>query len=204
VACASYQFYLYDIEEKRLSDWSREYGNRLPLHLFRSRKDKIIGISFNVQRENTMILYTHSYFCYIDLDKPIPETKIQKIRTKTNKGEVPKEPPKEIETTNSSKEQQNEKEQNSNTDETETPIEKLNEKTSKKTKRKSNEGKSDSDKTPKDKQKTPSNNNFKIINKYHPILSLDFMEGELVVIERPWVKVLQNLPATLFRHRYGT
>ncbi|KAG6832228.1 hypothetical protein H0H92_004193 [Tricholoma furcatifolium] len=45
---------------------------------------------------------------------------------------------------------------------------------------------------------------FKMIMHYRPILYLDFLAGgELVVVERPLVDVLSDLPPAYFKHKYG-
>jgi U3 small nucleolar RNA-associated protein 4 len=45
---------------------------------------------------------------------------------------------------------------------------------------------------------------FKMIVHYRPILFLDFLAAnELVVVERPLVDVLSDLPPAYFRHKYG-
>lgn len=45
---------------------------------------------------------------------------------------------------------------------------------------------------------------LKMIAHYRPILYLDFLaSGELVVVERPLVDVLSDLPPAYFKHKYG-
>lgn len=47
--------------------------------------------------------------------------------------------------------------------------------------------------------------NFKLVTRYRPILCADFLEaGEIVIVERPLVDVLQSLPPAYFKPRYGT
>ncbi|KAG6845653.1 hypothetical protein H0H87_005860 [Tephrocybe sp. NHM501043] len=49
-----------------------------------------------------------------------------------------------------------------------------------------------------------SHGDFKMIMHYRPILGLDFLAGgELVVVERPLVDVLSDLPPAYFKHKYG-
>eukprot|EP01114_Cavostelium_apophysatum_P023614 TRINITY_DN894_c0_g3_i1.p1 TRINITY_DN894_c0_g3~~TRINITY_DN894_c0_g3_i1.p1 ORF type:complete len:699 (+),score=119.47 TRINITY_DN894_c0_g3_i1:61-2097(+) len=44
---------------------------------------------------------------------------------------------------------------------------------------------------------------YSFVRRYEPVLLVDFVSPrELVVIERPWVKVLEKMPDTLYRHRY--
>jgi len=71
VVCASNRFYLYDVEEKVLSDWSREYGNSLPKP-FLNLKERIVGVAFNPARASSIIFYSYAYFVHVDLRKPIP------------------------------------------------------------------------------------------------------------------------------------
>lgn len=43
-----------------------------------------------------------------------------------------------------------------------------------------------------------------MITHYRPILYMDFLDaGELVVVERPLVDVLSELPPAYFKHKYG-
>lgn len=54
-------------------------------------------------------------------------------------------------------------------------------------------------------QTTPNPDNFKFVRRYQPILFLDYINGqELVIIERPWLSVMNALPPKLYRHRFGT
>jgi len=47
--------------------------------------------------------------------------------------------------------------------------------------------------------------NFRIITKFKPLMFLDFVAGnELVVVERPWVKISEKFPEALYRHKYST
>lgn len=61
----------------------------------------------------------------------------------------------------------------------------------------------------KDKKKgaedtSEADENFKHVKRYQPLLYLGFTESqELVVVERPWLAVMQKLPPPLFRQKYG-
>lgn len=49
-----------------------------------------------------------------------------------------------------------------------------------------------------------SRRDFKIMTHYRPILHVDFLAGgELVIVERPLVDVLSDLPPAYFKHKYG-
>jgi U3 small nucleolar RNA-associated protein 4 len=45
VACASNHFYVFDVDDKKLSDWSREHGAALPRSLV-SRHEKVTIMSY--------------------------------------------------------------------------------------------------------------------------------------------------------------
>lgn len=46
--------------------------------------------------------------------------------------------------------------------------------------------------------------NYATITSYRSIIHVGYFDQHLVIIENPWVNVLQRLPATLARKRYGT
>lgn len=59
-------------------------------------------------------------------------------------------------------------------------------------------------KTPDGPVETSPHDGFKMITQYRPLMGVDFLSGgELVVIERPLVDVLANLPPAYFRYKYG-
>jgi U3 small nucleolar RNA-associated protein 4 len=46
--------------------------------------------------------------------------------------------------------------------------------------------------------------NFTMVTHFRPILAVDFLSPrELVVVERPLVDVLMNLPPAYYKHKYG-
>lgn len=47
--------------------------------------------------------------------------------------------------------------------------------------------------------------NFRLVTRYRPLLCADFLSaGELLIVERPLVDVLQALPPAFFKPKYGT
>lgn len=53
--------------------------------------------------------------------------------------------------------------------------------------------------------KSTWNSPFNVIRKYREMLMVDFLgEGEMVVVERPIIDVLQTLPPAYFKARYGS
>ena len=44
-----------------------------------------------------------------------------------------------------------------------------------------------------------------MVTKYGPILLFDFLANDTaVVVEQPWLRVMEHLPPALHRHRFGT
>eukprot|EP00638_Chattonella_subsalsa_P015879 CAMPEP_0117825856 /NCGR_PEP_ID=MMETSP0949-20121206/5727_1 /TAXON_ID=44440 /ORGANISM="Chattonella subsalsa, Strain CCMP2191" /LENGTH=721 /DNA_ID=CAMNT_0005665911 /DNA_START=34 /DNA_END=2196 /DNA_ORIENTATION=+ len=72
VACASNKFYLFDVEERRLAEWSRDCGDTFPKELL-GRPEPITGITFNPARPSELVLYAHGFFCHVDLKFPVPK-----------------------------------------------------------------------------------------------------------------------------------
>ena len=66
-------------------------------------------------------------------------------------------------------------------------------------------GDDDDDEEEEDDLNNDLNRNFAITLKYRPVLFADYLgPGELLVVEEPWLKIMQRLPDPLFRQRFGT
>eukprot|EP00163_Fabomonas_tropica_P002941 TRINITY_DN1240_c1_g4_i3.p1 TRINITY_DN1240_c1_g4~~TRINITY_DN1240_c1_g4_i3.p1 ORF type:complete len:341 (-),score=52.69 TRINITY_DN1240_c1_g4_i3:40-1062(-) len=74
-------FYLFNVEEKRLTDWSREYVSLLPHELLRQRHS-LQGVSFNPARPGSLYLYATSYICHVDLSKPVDKASAEVSNTR--------------------------------------------------------------------------------------------------------------------------
>lgn len=70
IACVSNRFYLFDIEAQQLTGWSKDFGHRLPKELL-DRHDCVLGICFNPDSSNALILHGFGFVCYVDLDRPM-------------------------------------------------------------------------------------------------------------------------------------
>ena len=47
--------------------------------------------------------------------------------------------------------------------------------------------------------------NFALTLKYRPIIFAEYLAPNvLLVVEEPWLKIMQKLPDPIFRQRYGT
>lgn len=56
-----------------------------------------------------------------------------------------------------------------------------------------------------DEDEPPSSKNYTICLKYNDIMYMDFIQkDEMLVIEQPWLSVLDTLPNALERQVYGT
>ena len=59
--------------------------------------------------------------------------------------------------------------------------------------------------TKKQKQKNAKPENpFKIFEFYKPLMLMDFMEGELVVVERSWLSIMESFPEAFYQPVYGS
>src|SRR4051794_28140455 len=67
ITLTSNQFYLIDLQQKKLTDWSSKYSEKLPPN-FLSLKDKIMGCSFNPSSDS-MIIWGANYLCLVDFSK---------------------------------------------------------------------------------------------------------------------------------------
>ncbi|KAJ3095784.1 U3 small nucleolar RNA-associated protein 4 [Phlyctochytrium planicorne] len=64
------ELFIYDVEEKRLTDWSREYSHRLP-ERFVFRKEIIMGVVTPLDRKALLMIWAGNYVCSVDLDQPV-------------------------------------------------------------------------------------------------------------------------------------
>jgi len=170
VSLASNKFYLFDVEEQRLSEWSRDCGDSFPIELMK-RPDAITGIAFNPAKPNELLLYSHGFFCHVDLKFPVPEQ--TRFFPKFNR-KLSLAPPAQSGHTGSEDSEPKKKKAKKNLNSI------------------SSTTKSDGD-------------NFVICLKYKPILFLGFQgKNNMMVFENPWLNIVQKLPGTLYRKRYGT
>lgn len=151
VACWSGFFYLYNVEERELQEYTTSNCNQIPKQQLRGRP-RLIGVSFNPANPDTMVLFSSSFLCSVDMSKAAPEGEVS---IKSGDGD----------------------------------NKKLKIKHHKK----------------KDKHNAALTDNFRIVDRYRPILHMEFLDGNtMVVVERPWLQVMENFPGMLHRHRYGT
>jgi U3 small nucleolar RNA-associated protein 4 len=66
VTYTSNEFFLYDVEEKRMADWSQEYGNKLPKR-FLYNSEKIQGVGYNPARPNMLTFWGTGFITFVHL-----------------------------------------------------------------------------------------------------------------------------------------
>jgi len=150
VGCSNNSFYIYDVEQKRPSDWSNDLGipatNVLPTD-FTQLPDGPVRLATNPSTPNKFLMGGQNWFCPVDLDMPLPKTLMyhpnDHISIKNNV--LTKDDP------------------------------------------------------------TMRNYNLAICLLYSGIIFMEFLsEDELVVVEQPWLDILNSLPGALERKRYGS
>ncbi|KAI8852751.1 WD40-repeat-containing domain protein [Chytridium lagenaria] len=70
VTTSSNELYIYDAEDRRLTDWSREYSHRLP-DRFVSRNEIIMGATTPPVKKGMLMVWASSYICHIDLEQVV-------------------------------------------------------------------------------------------------------------------------------------
>ncbi len=144
-----------------------------------TRKEKIIGVAFDAAQPHTLTLYGEGFFCHVDLEKgpraPAPAAAATRANSLAAAG-----------TDSAGSESGTDKDTKASG--TASPTD------APKRKRRSHSHSN------KSKQAT---DNFRLLTVYKPLLFLEFVgAGELVVVERPWLSISQNLPDPFFRHKY--
>ena len=198
IPTANNVFYLFNVETRRLTDWSREYSSdkRFP-RKFLDLKDKILGVAFNPARKNTLLVWGATYICHVDLEKGAGDVdailnvgkrkrvdKAQEmLRKQAQERRLKKyaalgiEPMPELETGKA--------------------VVVLNGNKSRKvvTAAAHEAG----------TQKEEEEANFLLLHKFQPLLFVDFVgENSMVAVELPFVKILSTLPPSYYRASYGT
>jgi len=155
VGCSNNSFYIFDVQRKRMSDWSLATGfpmcRSLPRELTH-RPECMERLAFDPSSPNKFLMAGNGFFCVVDLDRPVP-----------NHSDI--YPPNHV-----------------------------------KAKRFKQEG---YDKVQKMDQKKGMSN-MTICLRYGGMLFLDFVgANEMVVVEQPWLSVVNSLPDALERKLYG-
>lgn len=73
VVCADHTIAVVDAENGLPTEWTKK-ASALPQQWL-SRKEKVVGVSFDPGAPTTAYLHDHSGFCVVDFAKPIPSPK---------------------------------------------------------------------------------------------------------------------------------
>ncbi|OZJ06653.1 hypothetical protein BZG36_00273 [Bifiguratus adelaidae] len=191
VGLANQAFYIYDINLNRLTPWSRQNSQRFPAK-FLQLKDKIQGFAFNPARPNTVVVWGVNYMCLVDLEKdPGDHGAILNIN-KRKRIERIKENAK---ITAIEKRKKRYEQLGITTPMPEPP------------KFPSQASSPPLDEQGPDESTDGSANsfNFQILHKFQPMMFLDFLsEDSMVVVERPMFSILEKLPPSYYKAKYGT
>ena len=71
VATTSNHVYIFNIKEKRFSDWNKDVASKYPYNIARLREN-IFNITFDTTRPSLILLHSHSYIVMLDLSKKVP------------------------------------------------------------------------------------------------------------------------------------
>ncbi|KAJ1547778.1 U3 small nucleolar RNA-associated protein 4 [Nowakowskiella sp. JEL0078] len=234
VTLSSNKFYFYDVENLdsslselkvkrrdvsvpscRLTDWSREYSNELPEKLL-GKRDAIRGVGFHPSKPEIMFLWFSKCIVRINLMKPLSVKKVVKrkfdypieMAEKPRTKEVGKKPEwaQNMEMIVLSDDDQ---------DVLMEPVLKIAEKKQLQPKKKKKEtvfgsdsklGEYDMDiADDNDDAERQKNCTVRIIERFAPLIGVEFfIDGKMLVVERPQLEIVKNLPESFYRHKYGT
>ncbi|KAF9201809.1 U3 small nucleolar RNA-associated protein [Haplosporangium sp. Z 27] len=196
IPTASNVFYLFNVETRRLTDWSREFSSdkNFPTK-FLGLKDKIQGIAFNPARKNTLLVWGANYLCHVDLERGVGDRNAvlnvaKRKRVDRAQDELRK--------------QQRERRMKKYADLGIVPMPELESgkavvvlegKKSRKVLAAATNG--------LDEEK--EEDNFQLLHKFKPLMFVDFIgDNSLVVVELPVIKIMSSLPPSYYRPSYGT
>jgi len=158
VACHKGVVYIFDIKEKRMSDWSEDIG--FPASRMLPKELALVSgcpenLAYNNATPDKFIMGGPSWFCSIDLSSPVPlRSKPYPLDHFKARTWQPK-----IDYTHSK---------------------------------------------PEIKRRDDLNKNFTICLRYAGIIFQDFLgDNEMVIVEQPWLSIVNALPDALERPRYG-
>ncbi|KAG0165311.1 U3 small nucleolar RNA-associated protein [Apophysomyces sp. BC1034] len=68
IGLATNEFYIYNVEQNKMTDWSYAHLDQSNSRLLNMR-DRIRGVAYNPAEEEKMIIYGSTYMCQIDMSK---------------------------------------------------------------------------------------------------------------------------------------
>ena len=86
VVCLQNRLYLFDVEERRLTETSRDASVRLQNAVARTHGDKqVIGVTFNPADAACVLAYGLSFICKVDLRRAVDRVEVVKKRSSKKK-----------------------------------------------------------------------------------------------------------------------
>ncbi|RHY22766.1 hypothetical protein DYB25_006995 [Aphanomyces astaci] len=83
VATVSNHFACYDVEQKNLTEWSRDNHHKLPKTLFLPQPYHIKGLAFHPTQPNSVVFWSQQFLFHIDIDQPIVRDDAKSKRRRT-------------------------------------------------------------------------------------------------------------------------
>ncbi|KAG0000709.1 U3 small nucleolar RNA-associated protein [Entomortierella chlamydospora] len=197
IPTASNVFYLFNVETRRLTDWSREFSSdkHFPTK-FLGLKDKIQGVAFNPARKNTLLVWGANYICHVDLDQGVGDRNAilnvgKRKRVDRAQDQLRK--------------QQRERRMKKYADLGIVPMPELESGKAVVVLEGKKGRKVLAASTNRLEEEKEEEINFQLLHKFQPLMFVDFIgDNSLVVVELPFIKILSSLPPSYYRASYGT
>ncbi|KAF8935978.1 U3 small nucleolar RNA-associated protein [Podila verticillata] len=196
IPTASNVFYLFNVETRRLTDWSREYSSDKTFPTkFLGLKDKILGIAFNPARKNTVLVWGVSYICHVDLELGVGDRNaILNVGKRKRVDRAIEEKRK----------QQRERRMKKYADLGILPMPEL-ESGKAVVVLEGKKGRKVLAAARPLEEEQAEEVNFQLLHKFQNLMYVDFVgDNSLVAVELPFIKVLSSLPPSYYRASYGT
>ncbi|KAG0375769.1 U3 small nucleolar RNA-associated protein [Mortierella sp. AD032] len=197
VPTASNVFYVFNVETRLMSDWSREYSSDKTFPTkFLAFKDKIQGVAFNPARKHTLMVWGANYMCHVDLNLGVGDRNAALSVGKRKRDEQIKE---------ERRKQQRERRLMKYAENGALSMPDLENGEAVVVLEKKNGKKIRKVLTDDFLETKEADVNFQVLHKFQPLMFVDFVDdNSLVVVELPFVKILSSLPPSYYRASYGT
>jgi len=192
VSSGDNSFQIFDVMEMDLTPWSKENSDIVPkwsASLQRSAMGAVYNVSFDPSCDASFVLHGQGFSAYINLDGCLPPD------DKPSSEAIPL--PVVID---------NDGQPTLNADVTALPYSRKNMKKRKKIQKMLEENSSGvSSPAKRLRESNSSGRNFSVVKTHRSLVHLALLGSqEMVVVENPWVRILESLPDTLARKRYAT
>ncbi|RKP09200.1 WD40-repeat-containing domain protein [Thamnocephalis sphaerospora] len=202
VALANNEFYAYDVERRRFTDWSRRIIALLP-DSFRHMRDHILGIAFSQAHPETVLFWGSTFISRVHIDQ-MPACNDQNAALKKRR-----RPRSEKRQFHEEKEQvavkgKQEKEPVVVKGKQKKKHHKEWEETLQEPQEESTAIECDVSE-PTSQQPSPPRETFSTVLRYQPLLHVGVVDAhQMVAVERPHFHIMQELPASFYAPQYGS